>query len=462
MNNNSTKSDFIVALDIGTTKIAMIAARKNEHDILEVIGHAITPSPEGAIRGGQVLNIQQTAHSIQKAKNILLQAFPHIETISEVYVGIAGEHVRCTHAHGEIIRQGNTLETTIQQEEVDVLINNQYKSYVPPTHQIMQVYPISYIVDNHLDIKDPVGMLGSKLGGNFNLISADKTAINQIRLAVATADLKLKKIFLQPIASARAVMCQEDFENLVAVLDIGGGTSDLAIYEEGKLKHTVVIPIGGELITRAIQSGLGLLKTQAEEIKKRYGSAMIIPDPNTKKYVIKIEGYRGLSPKTLSPEAISVVIQKQVEDILACVNSHLQSVGLEGKDLGGGLILTGGGALLNNIKIFTEFKTGAQVRIGLANEHIEQDYAEVLKSPSYSTAIGILLEGLLELEIDNMKKTIETIEQKQESESSHTNLEEIVKKMNAKKKNSFFNPLPKNLKEKIFGLFEDGEDTTFK
>ena len=266
MNN---EQPIIVGLDIGTTKIAVIAGRKNEFGKLEILGFGRANS--NGVKHGQVLNIDETIKAIKTALDDCLASNPSLN-VHEVYVGIAGHHIKSLQTRGDIVRQ--RTEDEITQSEIDQLVNDQYKTYIPAGDQIIDVIPQEFTVDNFQNIPNPIGYGGVKVGANFHIITGDKNAIRNINRSVEKAGLRTKDLVLQPLASSSAVMGQEDLEAGVAIVDIGGGTTDLAVFYEGILKHTAVIPFAGENITNDIKTGLGVLKTQAEQMKVQFGSAL--------------------------------------------------------------------------------------------------------------------------------------------------------------------------------------------
>jgi cell division protein FtsA len=265
----NSEQPIIVGLDIGTTKIAVIAGRKNEYGKLEILGFGRSNS--NGVKHGQVLNIDETIKAINAALENCLASNPSLQ-VNEVYVGIAGHHIKSLQTRGDIVRQ-NTDEEIIQ-KEIDQLVADQYKTYIPAGDQIIDVIPQEFTIDNFQNIPNPIGYGGVKIGANFHIITGDKNAIRNINRSVEKAKLITKDLVLQPLASAAAVMGQEDLEAGVAIVDIGGGTTDLAVFYEGILKHTAVIPFAGENITNDIKTGLGVLKTQAEQMKVQFGSAL--------------------------------------------------------------------------------------------------------------------------------------------------------------------------------------------
>ena len=382
---------IIVGLDIGTTKIAAIAGRKNEYGKLEILGFGRANS--NGVKHGQVLNIDETIKAIRMALDNCYSSNPNLE-ISEVYVGIAGHHIKSLQTRGDIVRQNTDEEIT--RKEIDQLVADQYKTYIPAGDQIIDVIPQEFTVDNFQNIPNPIGYGGVKVGANFHIITGDKNAIRNINRAVEKSNLLTKDLVLQPLASAAAVMGQEDLEAGVAIVDIGGGTTDLAVFYEGILKHTAVIPFGGENITNDIKTGLGVLKTQAEQMKVQFGSALS-NEAKANAY-ITIPGLRGMPAKEISVKNLANIIQARMSEIMDFVTYHLKQVGLDSKTLNGGIVMTGGGSQLRHLIQLTEYVTGLNARIGYPTEHLAAGHIEELAKPTYSTCIGLILKGYSDYE----------------------------------------------------------------
>jgi len=385
-------------------------------------------------------------------------------SINEVYVGIAGHHIKSLQTRGDIVRQQN--EDEIRQEEIDKLVADQYRTYIPAGDQIIDVIPQEFTVDNFQNIPNPIGYSGVKVGANFHIITGDKNAIRNINRSVDKAGLKTKDLVLQPLASAAAVMCDQDLEAGVAIVDIGGGTTDLAVFYEGILKHTAVIPFGGENITNDIKTGLGVLKTQAEQMKIQFGSAL--SDETKTNAFITIPGLRGMAPKEISVKNLANIIQARMSEIMDFVTFHLKQVGLDNKMLNGGIILTGGGSQLKHLLQLTEYVTGLNARIGFPNEHLSGGHIEELAKPMYSTCIGLILKGYNDYENKNkqmgenfMKLTGTGIMQEEaikEEEIIPVQSEEIEAPIVKRKKNikGFMDSFKNNLIE-MFKEEEDGQ-----
>lgn len=447
---------IIVGLDIGTTKIAVIAGRKNEFGKLEILGFGRANS--NGVKHGQVLNIDETIKAIRTALQECFASNPHLE-INEVYVGIAGHHIKSLQTRGDMVRQ-NT-EEEISQREIDQLVADQYKTYIPAGDQIIDVIPQEFTVDNFQNIVKPIGYGGVKLGANFHIITGDKNAIRNINRSVEKAGLHTKDLVLQPLASASAVMGQEDLEAGVAIVDIGGGTTDLAVFYEGILKHTAVIPFAGENITNDIKTGLGVLKAQAEQMKVQFGSALS-NEARTNAY-ITIPGLRGMPAKEISVKNLANIIQARMSEIMDFVTYHLKQVGLDNKMLNGGVILTGGGSQLRHLIQLTEYVTGLNARIGLPNEHLAAGHIEELAKPTYSTCIGLILKGYDDYEHNRKKfdKDFKRVDVPEGLKRHRADMEEAMEEeadtVNSKPRKSLANFWGK-FKDGIIDLFKEEED----
>lgn len=451
----NTEQPIIVGLDIGTTKIAVIAGRKNEFGKLEILGFGRSNS--NGVKHGQVLNIDETIKAIHAALDNCRASNPGLE-IREVYVGIAGHHIKSLQTRGDMVRQ-NT-EDEIVQKEIDQLVQDQYKTYIPAGDQIIDVIPQEFTIDNFQNIPNPIGYGGVKIGANFHIITGDKNAIRNIKRSVEKAQLVTKDLVLQPLASAAAVMGQEDLEAGVAIVDIGGGTTDLAVFYEGILKHTAVIPFAGENITNDIKIGLGVLKTQAEQMKVQFGSALANEAKNNT--FITIPGIRGMQAKEISVKNLANIIQARMSEILDFVTYHLKQVGLDNKALNGGIILTGGGSQLKHMIQLTEYVTGLNARIGYPNEHLAAGHIEELAKPTYSTCIGLILKGYDDYEHNRKQfetefKKVEVPDALKNPASATVTTEEQVTADNMKKRKSLTGFWDK-FKDRLVDIFKEEED----
>lgn len=453
---NPNEAPIIVGLDIGTTKIAAIAGRKNEYGKLEILGFGRANS--NGVQHGQVLNIDQTIKAIQQALLNCYESNPDLE-INEVYVGIAGHHIKSLQTRGDIVRQDPEIE--IQSWEIEQLVGNQRKTFIPAGDQIIDVIPQDFHVDNFQNIKDPVGYNGVKVGANFHIITGDRNAIRNINRAVERSGLRTKDLVLQPLASASAVMSDIDMEAGVAILDIGGGTSDLAVFYEGILKHTAVIPFGGENITNDIRMGLGVLKSQAEAMKVQFGSALA--DEAKANAFITIPGLKGMPAKEISVKNLANIIQARMGEILDFVTYHLKQVGLDNRALNGGLILTGGGSQLKHLIQLTEYVTGLNARIGYPNEHLAANHIDELKKPMYSTCIGLILKGYSDYEhkrkeFDNRFRKVEVPESLKKDDVAETVAPPVSAETVDVKKRKGLNSFWDKFKDGIIDMFKEEGD----
>jgi cell division protein FtsA len=412
------------------------------------------------VKHGQVLNIDETIRAIKTALENCFESNRDLD-VKEVYVGVAGHHIKSLQTRGDIVRQ--KTEEEITQKEIDQLVSDQYKTYIPAGDQIIDVIPQEFTVDNFQNIPNPIGYGGVKIGANFHIITGDKNAIRNINRSVEKAGLHTKDLVLQPLASSSAVMGQEDLEAGVAIVDIGGGTTDLAVFYEGILKHTAVIPFAGENITNDIKTGLGVLKTQAEQMKVQFGSALA-NETNANAY-ITIPGLRGMPAKEISVKNLANIIQARMSEIMDFVTYHLKQVGLDNKALNGGIILTGGGSQLKHLIQLTEYVTGLNARIGFPNEHLAGGHLDELAKPTYSTCIGLILKGYddyehnrKEFEKDYKKVEVpDGLKNKVEGEAEVPETEEEVSKEKMKKRKNLTGFWGK-FKDKIIDLFKEEDD----
>jgi cell division protein FtsA len=380
---------LVVGLDIGTTKICAIIGRKNEFGKLEVLGMGKAVS-DGVIRG-IVTNIDKTVNAIQKA---VKDASDMADVdIAEVIVGIAGQHIRSSVHHGVIIR--NTKDDEINVEDVRRLANDMENIVVPPGNTIIHVMPQDYTVDYEDGIKDPVGISGVRLEADFHIITAQSTAINNINRCVKRAEIISKDLILEPLASSLSVLSDLDKEAGVCLVDIGGGTTDIAIFYDNIIRHTAVIPFGGNIITSDIKEGCMVMQNQAELLKTKFGKA--ISEEANPNEIVSIPGLRNRHPKEISIRNLSSIIEARMEEIVEMVQSEIVTSGMY-KKLAGGIVLTGGGSQLHGVSQLFEYMTGLDTRIGYPNEHLGKSKIEDVKSPMYATTVGLVLAGFKALD----------------------------------------------------------------
>ncbi len=381
--------EIIVGLDIGTTKIACIVGQKDEFGKIKILGYGKTESI--GVKRGVVINIEDTVTSIKTA---VAQAEEKSGVdIKYVNVGIAGQHIKSIQHRGSLIRQDADKEIT--NEEVEKLISDMYKLNMSPGEEIIEVIPQDFIIDDEDGIRHPVGMLGNKLEANFHIIIGQIAAAKNIYKCIVKAGLEMADLILEPMASAQAVLSEEEKEAGVALVDIGGGTTDIAIFQDSIIRHTAVIPFGGDIVTEDVKEGCSIIRRHAEELKVKFGSALA--DENSENEVVAIPGLRGRPPKEITLKNLASIIQARMEEIIEHVHYEIKTSGFE-KKLIAGIVLTGGGSQLKHINQLTEFKTGIETRIGYPNEHLAQEVPEEMASPMYATGIGLVIEGIKRLE----------------------------------------------------------------
>ena len=384
-------SKIIVGLDIGTTKIACFVGRKNEHGKIEIL--SMGKSESLGVTRGMVSNIEKTIKSIREAVD---EAESRIEgdlTIKVVNVGIAGQHIKSIQHRGIYTR--TSLENEISQKDIDALMDDMYRLAMPPGEEIITVLPQEYIVDNEQGIKDPIGMSGVRLEANFHIITGNVGASMNINKCVQRAGLSVKDIILEPIASAHSVLTEEEKEAGIVLVDIGGGTTDVAIFHEGIIRHTAVIPFGGNVITEDIKEGCTIMKRQAGMLKQKFGSALASESQDNE--VVAIPGLRGRAPKEITLRNLASIIQARMEEIIELVHYEIKNSGYE-KKLIGGIVVTGGGSQLRHITQLFEYVTAMDTRIGYPTEHLANNNTEAMKSPMYATGIGLVLQGFEDYE----------------------------------------------------------------
>ncbi len=384
--------DYMIGLDIGTTKISVMIGRKNQYGKLEILGTGRAVS-HGVARG-IVANIDKTVASIKEAVDEAKQN-SGIE-IDEVFVGIAGQHIKSLQHRGEIVRDNIDME--INKIDIEKLKSNMFKLITIPGEEIIHVIPQEYTVDGEDGIQDPKGMSGVKLEANFHVITAQVGAVSNIMRCVEKAGLTPKDLVLESFASAASTLDDDEFREGVALVDIGGGTTDVAIFLDNIIRHTSVIPFGGNVITQDIKTGLSILEKQAELLKIKFGSAMYTEDQEN--VMISIPGLRGREPKEIAVKNLSEIIGARYKEIIDLVYHQIKASGYENK-LMTGIVLTGGGAQIRNLKQLTAFITGKETRIGYPNEHLGSESKDAIVSPMYATGVGLVLKGFEYAEYTN-------------------------------------------------------------
>jgi cell division protein FtsA len=378
------KIDFISAIDIGTTKIVALIARKTDDGKFEILG--LGNAPSSGVKRGVVVHIDETVSAIELAKQQAEEQSGY--RMSEVYVGIAGQHIRSMKN-----RNSKYLDNEeITQADVTYLHDQRAKTPLDPGDEILHVIPQSYIVDSETDVSKPVGMSGRMLEANFHLVIGKVASARNISKCIERVDLKVKKMILEPLASATAVLSADEREAGVVLIDIGGGTTDIAVFYNDVVRHTAVIPFGGNVITNDIKEGCSILLRQAESLKVQFGSAM--GDTAADDKVVTIPGISGRDAREISFKNLAYIIQARMEEILDAVNYEIENSGYAEK-VSAGIVITGGGAMLKGLPQLIKYKTGYDVRVGYPNQFLAADTDEKISQPHYSTGIGLIVEGSL-------------------------------------------------------------------
>lgn len=437
------KEHIAVGLDIGTTKIVAMIGRKNEFGKLEILGIGKTKSL--GVHRGVVNNITQTIQSIQLA---IKEAEENSgKEVSAVTVGIAGQHIRSLQ-HSDYITRKNADEV-IDELDINTLCDQVHKLVMLPGEEIIHVLPQEYKVDGQAEIKEPIGMYGGRLEANFHVVVGQISSIRNIGRCIKSAGLELNAVTLEPLASANAVLSQEEKEAGVALIDIGGGTTDLAIFKDGIIRHTAVIPFGGNIITEDIKDGCSIIEKQAELLKIKFGSAW--PGENKDNEIVSIPGLRGREPKEISLKNLAKIIHYRAVEIIEQVFLEIKNYGHEEKrkKLIAGIVLTGGGAQLKHLKQLVEYITGMDTRVGYPNEHLAGDTNKEIASPIYATAVGLVMNSL-EKQAQKEKEHLE----EQPTEPVIENKTETTQKEEPKKETEIHKPR-KSFMEKFVDKLKD-------
>jgi cell division protein FtsA len=430
---------IVAAIDIGTTKIVSIVGRKNEKNKIDILGFSKAESR--GVKRGTVINIEETVRAIQKTVDDIRQQTGN--SVSEVFVGIAGQHVKSIRNRGYINR--DSYDEEITSADIQALVDDMFKIPIDVGEEIIHVLPQNFIVDNEHNIKNPAGMTGKRLEANFSIVIGHVASARNIEKCVNRVGLKVIDLILEPIASAEAVLTEDEKEAGVALIDIGGGTTDLAVYYDGIIRHTAVIPFGGNVVTDDIKQGCSILMRQAELLKIQFGSALGAIAPEDK--VVTIPGISGREPKEISFKNLAYIIQSRMEEIIDAATFEIENSGFY-DNLSAGIVLTGGGALLTHLSQLVKFRTGMDVRIGLPNEHLAGDPDNEINHPMYSTAVGLILKGYEQFERDGVEYGIAgtVADELPESEPE-----------TEKKKDRIKGTLFENLKSSIIKIFEEDD-----
>jgi len=372
--------NVLVGLDLGTTKVCAIVGEVKDGGQVDIIGIGISPS--NGLKKGVVVNIDSTVESIKKAVHEA-ELMAGVE-INSVYVGISGGHIKGINSRGVAAIKSREVGPA----DVARAIDGAKAVNIPMDQQILHVLPQEFIIDDQDGIKDPHGMSGTRLDVKVHIITGAVTAIQNIVKSCSRAGLHVNDLVLQPLASSRAVLTQEEQELGVVVVDIGGGTTDLAFFLEGSLWHTEVLPIGGNHLTNDIAIGLRTPASEAEKIKIKYGCALssLVKNEET----LDVPSVGGRPPRLLSRQILCEIIEPRVEELFGMVQQRLKKTGFEDM-FASGVVLTGGTALMEGVQDAAERYLGLPIRRG-APRNIG-GLMDVVNSPIYATGVGLVLCG---------------------------------------------------------------------
>lgn len=386
------QEQYVAAIDIGTTKIVSIVGKKNDNGKIEILG--LSKAPSNGVKRGVVLNIEETVAAIRKTVEDV-QDRSGIG-FADVFVGIAGQHIKSMKSRGYITR--DSVEDEICRDDVFKLTQDMHNIPIDIGEEIIHVIPQNFIVDNETGVKNPIGMCGRRLEANFHIVIGQVASARNIEKCIRKSGLNVKDLILEPLASSDAVLTDDEKEAGVVLIDIGGGTTDVAVYYDNIIRHTAVIPFGGNVVTKDIKEGCSILQRYAEQLKIQYGSALGDIAPEDK--VVSVPGISGREPKEISFKSLAYIIQSRMEEIIDAVNFEMQTSGYADK-LAAGVVITGGGAMLKHLPQLVRFKTGMDVRIGLPNEHLSGNSREEISQPMFATSVGLIMRGFEYLDIYN-------------------------------------------------------------
>lgn len=382
--NLPTSGSYVAAVDVGTTKVVAMIGQRLENGKIEIVDFCKAASK--GIRRGEVLNLEDASRVIREVVHTLEERTQL--TIQHVFVGVAGQHIQMLSGRSYINR--SEQEAIISAEEIEKLKQDAYNYGLSNGQEIIHVIPQNYIVDTEMDIANPIGMIGKRLEGNFSIIAGSTDSLKRIKRCVEDAKLGIEEIILEPLASAEAVLYSQEKNTGVALVDIGGGTTDVAIFYDNVLRHSAVIPFGGNVITEDIRKVVGLTFADAETLKIQFGTA--INDASTENNIIVIPSdIPGHAEKELAIKHLIGIIQARMEEIIGQIQFAIEKSGYA-QLLGAGIVITGGGALLKHLKQLINYHTGLNVRIGYPGQFLSGDSVKI-NEPLFATAVGLIMQG---------------------------------------------------------------------
>lgn len=380
--------NLIAAIDLGTTKVVSLVGEKTASGIKII---AMSQAPSKGVMRGEVVNIQ---HVLDSMLPTLREVENNIgEKINEVFVGIAGQHIRCATNGSQIIRANP--EELITLEEINSITKNMYGTFCQGDEEVLHAIPQSYNIDDFMGVTEPVGMIGKQIAASFKLFIGKKNSAQYSNNVIKRAGLQLKELILEPLASAKAILSEDEMEVGVAMADIGGGTADLLIIQDNIIRHAAVIPFGGNSITEDIRIGCGISSKHAEQLKIDHGTCFSAYAPENKRIVIP--GLGGRESREISCKLLAGIIEARVSEILEAIDYEIEKSGYK-KLIKGGLVLTGGSSQLANICQLSNLVTGLDTRVAVPDMVISSDSITDIYKPALSTAVGLVLKGFEKME----------------------------------------------------------------
>jgi len=382
---------LVAAIDLGTTKVVSIVGEKTESGYRIV---ALKEAPSKGVMRGEVVNIQNVLESLKPTLEEI-RTEENIE-IDEVYVGIAGQNIKCNTAR--ISRNRSRSSEWITEKEVAEMEREMFNSRVNAGEKILHVIPQSYNIDDNTGIREAVGMTGTRIEGDYKLFIGKTNSVEHSKIVIERAGLKLKDLVLEPVASAKAVLTEDEMELGVAMVDMGGGTTDLLIIQDNIVRHTAVIPFGGNSITEDLRQGCGVSLRNAEQMKIQYGSCYSDRAPENKTVIIP--GLGGRDSREVSFKVIAGIIEARVEEIVDAIMYEIENSGFQDR-LHAGIVITGGASQLKDLRDYISFRTGYDARNASPNMGVTIDGCEGTYKPGSSTAVGLVIHGF---ELEEMKR----------------------------------------------------------
>jgi len=348
----ASKQNFSVVIDLGTSKLVALAGRLTEQGKMEILG--LSKMPSKGIKRGVIFNIEEAADALTKLLEPLDEQLE--EEITTVDVVLAGPKMRTIDYQCTALTLGEGFVTA---RDVEKLLEEAQNVDIQQSYKVVKVIPVSYIIDDENEVEKPVGTTGHKIDAHFKLVVVPEVYLNNLKLVLKKIGVELGEVIHSSLAVSEAVLTKEEKEMGVIVADLGAGTTNLAVYQDNVLKHTAVVPFGGQVVTNDIKEGCSIFLKKAELLKVKYGQAM--GDFADDQKVVTIAGENGWEPRDISFKSLAYIIQARLEEIIECIHNEIQKSGIE-DNLGSGIVITGGTSNLDNIVSLVKFKTAMDAR----------------------------------------------------------------------------------------------------